>query len=339
MKKRKLFACLFTTYCIAFYVQAGKSYEPFNYDIESDPCSVSDQDEVNGWEGAWFFNDNSSPTASIVEGYSYLGLDCGTAVQITNGNIGRMFYDALPDEAGKVYWMSILIKPSSENTARWAGFQLLNKTGDQLTGCMVGLTWGATNWGGYLDKETVSDVFADIENPTLIVTRVDMSGDESSEEVHFWVNPDVTASELNVEEATFEGTTNLSAGFNTIAVCCASGVNMTYDNVVVGSSWSEVNLYSEAGIPKTLTPALALECTPSVASTTATLRYHLSADQKVKISLYSLLGKEAAVLLNAEQTAGSQEVTFSTNGLCDGVYVCKLQAGTEVATTQIIIKK
>jgi hypothetical protein len=46
----------------------------------------------------------------------------------------------------------------------------------------------------------------------------------------------------------------------------------------------------------------------------------------VKLSVYDLLGREVAVLLNGRKEAGRHEETFDASGLSSGVYVCRLEA-------------
>jgi len=45
------------------------------------------------------------------------------------------------------------------------------------------------------------------------------------------------------------------------------------------------------------------------------------------LSVYDLLGREVALLVNEKKAPGSYEVKFDASGLVSGVYLCRLQAG------------
>jgi hypothetical protein len=45
------------------------------------------------------------------------------------------------------------------------------------------------------------------------------------------------------------------------------------------------------------------------------------------LSVYDLLGREVALLVNEKKAPGSYEVKFDASGLASGVYLCRLQAG------------
>lgn len=47
----------------------------------------------------------------------------------------------------------------------------------------------------------------------------------------------------------------------------------------------------------------------------------------VNLSIYDLLGREVAVLVNDKPQSGSYEVVWNASALPSGVYICKIQAG------------
>jgi M6 family metalloprotease-like protein len=59
----------------------------------------------------------------------------------------------------------------------------------------------------------------------------------------------------------------------------------------------------------------------------------------VKLSVYDLLGREVAVLVNERKTPGSYEVRFDGSGLSSGVYFYRLSAGDFVQTRKMILAK
>jgi hypothetical protein len=342
MKRSKLFICVLAAAGFAIGVQAQKAYESFNYEVGSNLYEVSNaDDETAGWSTGWYTS--NTPTVSVEAGQNYLDKETvGNLASIRNGAAVRDLIDGQwPDEEGRIYWASLLMQPSDLTTERWTGFLIrhVNEDGTD-TGAMIGLTWSAANWGGYLTSgETVSTVPAVLGKQTLCVMRIEMSGDEASEQVYFWINPDVTATDLDIIDAAFQGGVDLSGGINQVGISCADGLNMMYDEIYLGTSWSDVNLYKGNSIDKTSAKSASLTCTPSLVSESATIKYDLATSQQVKVSLYNALGSEVAVLVNENQAAGSQTATLSAAGLSDGMYFCKLQAGSEVSVKQIIIKK
>jgi hypothetical protein len=59
----------------------------------------------------------------------------------------------------------------------------------------------------------------------------------------------------------------------------------------------------------------------------------------VKITVYDVLGREVAVLVNERKAPGNYEVTFDASGLSSGVYVYRLTAGGFAqARTMLLIR-
>ncbi|MFC2084176.1 T9SS type A sorting domain-containing protein [Bacteroidota bacterium] len=57
----------------------------------------------------------------------------------------------------------------------------------------------------------------------------------------------------------------------------------------------------------------------------------------VKLAVYDILGREIAVLVNKEQSPGSYEVVFRSDGLSSGIYFYKLTSGNYQQTKKIIL--
>jgi glucuronoarabinoxylan endo-1,4-beta-xylanase len=52
--------------------------------------------------------------------------------------------------------------------------------------------------------------------------------------------------------------------------------------------------------------------------------YQIAMSSKVKISVYDILGREVAILVNERQSAGRYRIEFEANNLASGIYVYKL---------------
>jgi hypothetical protein len=72
---------------------------------------------------------------------------------------------------------------------------------------------------------------------------------------------------------------------------------------------------------------------------TTTIRYALPSSANVKLSVYDLLGREIATLVNEEQSAGWKEVKWNAVNVSSGIYFYKLQAGEFQETKRMILMK
>lgn len=67
--------------------------------------------------------------------------------------------------------------------------------------------------------------------------------------------------------------------------------------------------------------------------------YQLSVAGRARLSVYDLLGREVAVLVNEKMPAGEHSVRFDADGLSSGVYIYRLQVGSEVLTRRMTLVK
>jgi 5'-nucleotidase/UDP-sugar diphosphatase len=65
----------------------------------------------------------------------------------------------------------------------------------------------------------------------------------------------------------------------------------------------------------------------------------VSGVSNVKITVYDLLGREIAVLVNERKAAGTYEVSFDGGGLASGVYLYRLTAGSFSAVKKMVLLK
>ena len=57
----------------------------------------------------------------------------------------------------------------------------------------------------------------------------------------------------------------------------------------------------------------------------------------MNLTVYNVLGKDVATLVNREQNPGSYSATFDASGLSSGVYFYMLKAGSEFVQTRKMI--
>ena len=70
-----------------------------------------------------------------------------------------------------------------------------------------------------------------------------------------------------------------------------------------------------------------------------TIKYQIPKLSFVTLKVYDVLGKEIAILVNEEKSAGEYEIEFDGNNLTSGIYFYRLQAGNFVETKKMVILK
>jgi hypothetical protein len=77
---------------------------------------------------------------------------------------------------------------------------------------------------------------------------------------------------------------------------------------------------------------------PNPFNPVTTIKYSVPQNNvNVKITVYDLLGREDAVIVNETKQAGNYEVTFDGRNLSSGMYFYKMQAGTEFTAVKKMI--
>ena len=70
-----------------------------------------------------------------------------------------------------------------------------------------------------------------------------------------------------------------------------------------------------------------------------TIRYTLAQSDRVSLTIYDLLGRRVALLVDATQAAGTHDAVFDASGLPSGMYLYRLQAGNHVETRRMTLLK
>lgn len=78
---------------------------------------------------------------------------------------------------------------------------------------------------------------------------------------------------------------------------------------------------------------------PNPFNSVSTIKFALDKPQDVKLSVYDLLGRRIAVLIDDYREAGVHEITFDASSLSSGVYFYRLRAGDAVATKRMVLLK
>jgi hypothetical protein len=78
---------------------------------------------------------------------------------------------------------------------------------------------------------------------------------------------------------------------------------------------------------------------PDPFNPSTTIGYRLPLRSHVTLSIYDMLGKVVATLVNGQQDAGTYSINFNAGGLSSGVYFYRLQAGTFTETKKLTVVK
>ncbi len=76
---------------------------------------------------------------------------------------------------------------------------------------------------------------------------------------------------------------------------------------------------------------------PNPFNPSTVVRYRVPVQGKVRITVYDVLGREVAVLVDEQKQPGTYTVKFDGVALASGMYVCRLQAGAYVASTKMLL--
>ena len=67
--------------------------------------------------------------------------------------------------------------------------------------------------------------------------------------------------------------------------------------------------------------------------------YTLANSSKVRLTVFDVLGREVAVLVNGVQNAGQHTVQFSGAGFTSGVYFYRLDTNNDIITKKMLLLK
>ncbi len=78
---------------------------------------------------------------------------------------------------------------------------------------------------------------------------------------------------------------------------------------------------------------------PNPFNPVTTILYQLPAFAKVKVTVYDIIGQQAAVLIEKEQPAGYYRLQFDASHLASGIYVYKIEAGNFIKSMKMSVIK
>jgi len=262
-----------------------------------------------------------------------------------------------PNVAGQEYWVSLImdVKNAVDN-ATWLGVKLYaGATGEVM---MFGKGHGlaqytlGSGWHGSAGPE-VTTVSWDT-GPVWLVAKIIMKGPNSitdpPDSAYMWVNPDPAGGDPSL--TTTPGamaSSGWKSGFNIVRIefggnVPAEGLKVSFDEIRLGTSWTDVSIpIIFTGISqerRELPFQFALDQNyPNPFNPSTNISYTLLKSGKVRLTVYDLLGREVAVLVNGEESSGLHQVTFSRPNLSSGIYFYRLEASKQAITKKMLLLK
>ena len=105
---------------------------------------------------------------------------------------------------------------------------------------------------------------------------------------------------------------------------------------ITASARAQARVSEEPGAPKELSLGSNY---PNPFNPVTVIPYGVAERSRVRISVYDLLGREVALLVDEAVSAGRYEALWDASRLPTGVYVVRLEAGSEVRTQRVTLMK
>jgi hypothetical protein len=78
---------------------------------------------------------------------------------------------------------------------------------------------------------------------------------------------------------------------------------------------------------------------PNPFNPTTTINYSILKNGHVKLTVYDLLGREVAIVVNETQSAGTYAVFFDASHLANGIYICRLETAERAQSKKLMLLK
>lgn len=136
---------------------------------------------------------------------------------------------------------------------------------------------------------------------------------------------------------------NISAGLTSkdIMVLTLNESGFVYAGSADGKLFRSINSTTSLGNSDEFRPKSfrLFQNYPNPFNLRTTIKFSIPEPQKVKLTVYSLLGEEIKVLVDEYKSTGSHSVIFDASGLPSGVYIYSLIAGNKTASKKLVLLK
>ena len=86
-------------------------------------------------------------------------------------------------------------------------------------------------------------------------------------------------------------------------------------------------------------PNVTLHAYPNPFNPETAISYQLLAASRINLSVYDIMGREVAKLVDGYEQAGMHEIIFDAKNLVNGVYFVRLKAGEFSQVQKVVLMK
>ncbi len=255
-----------------------------------------------------------------------------------NGNSGTIYSLSMMNaNVGWALWFGSLIH-TSDGGATWmpvngaSGYAV--RFADQNTGWVVGMGSqictthdGGANWATqYLNASNLRSIHCINASTAWTV------GDNGS---IFMTTDGGTSWKRELVNTNYSNTNLASVWF----VDAKNGWIAGDNGLILNTTLGGVSLVSDNRPNAQGKQFLLAQNYPNPFNAATVITYRLSAESKVTLTVYDILGNEIAVLVNATKPAGTYSTNFNASGLSTGIYFYRLKAGPLIETKKLLLLK
>jgi hypothetical protein len=212
----------------------------------------------------------------------------------------------------------------------------------QKTGTVANGTDGAASGGAYVNMAGDGSIVwsnVTVVEPKPYAIRIGYNLPFSDKTQYLRVNGVVTDTILfSGPTATWqwlERTVDLRAGSNTIEILHFWGY-MWFDYIEIRGNGQTTDIETT---PETASDFRLEQNYPNPFNPSTQIQFTLRTSNIARLSVYDILGREVAVLVDGLMPAGAHQVTFDASGLASGIYMYRLQSGGQSITRRMILIK
>ncbi len=240
----------------------------------------------------------------------------------------------------------------NESTTYYYRVLAFNSSGDSDYSNTDSATTQADGDGGTPTHAYVSDITLDTQNAgqgrrngTATVTILDNTGSAVSDATvsgTFSGDFNESASGVTGSDGTVTlVTTNSLRGGVSFEFCVndVSHASLFYDseaNVVTCSDDEGANKVVDGLFADSPESFELKQNFPNPFNPTTQISYTIPEDSQVKLTVYNMLGEQVAVLVDSYQSVGTHQVTFDASNLSSGIYIYRLNAGSQFQSRKLM---
>jgi hypothetical protein len=115
-----------------------------------------------------------------------------------------------------------------------------------------------------------------------------------------------------------------------------TGHRLIYNRVVGSGVWAMLTGIEEGNLKSDIGFELAQNY-PNPFNPSTQIRFYLQTTNNTQLTVFDILGREVAVLVDGVMPAGSHSVRFDATGLATGVYLCRLESGGQMQVRRMVL--